>query len=300
MPDLFWWAVFFLGGLVFGSFANVCIWRIPRGEEIVRTPSHCPNCGSDISWFDNIPLISYLSLGGRCRGCRKPISLRYPLVEFICGILFLATFLGFGISWALPGYLYFTWALLVVSVVDLMKSEIPHKVTIPGILIGFIYAFLSSLGMAPNLSALGFMNDLWYGPLADSILGAFSGGGILFTIGFLWKKIKNVEAMGFGDVMLMTMVGAFLGWKAILVTLFLSSFGGTLAGVILIITDALKRKIMPEKVGDGQSIILLEDGKATTFKSYIKYGPFIAAGALATMFFGDKLLYWYISLLSGG
>ncbi len=235
-------------GLLFGSFFNVCIYRIPRGESIVFPASHCPHCNQDIKPWDNIPVLSYLILGGKCRFCKAGISRRYPAVELLTACLFLYTVHHFSISWNTLVYLIFVSALLVISFIDIDHRIIPDNISLPGILLGFLASFLLPLH--------------WY----ESLLGILGGGGVILAVGYLGELVFKKEAMGGGDVKLLAMIGAFLGWKLALLTIFFGSLVGAAIGVVM---------------------------KLFTGDEYIPFGPFLSIGALAALFFGERFLHWY-------
>lgn len=281
MFDLFWGAVVFAAGLVFGSFANVCIWRIPRGEEVVRTPSHCPDCRAPIKWFDNIPVLSYLALGGRCRSCRRPIGWRYPVVEFISGILFLAMFLKYGLEPRLAVALIFGWSLMVVSFIDLKHYVIPDVISLPGLGLGLVLAGLATAGvplfldpLAPPLA--GPVGGRALFPILESLLGAALGGGLLMAAAWAGKLAFRQEAMGGGDVKLAAMMGAFLGWKALMFAMFSAFLAGSLAGLALILL-----------------------GRVRARRAVVPFGPFLALGALAALFLSRPVVAWYLDLILG-
>lgn len=280
--DIYWGGVLFAAGLLFGSFANVCIWRLPRGEEVVRTPSHCPDCGAAIRWFDNIPLLSYIVLGGRCRGCRKPISRRYPAVELISGILFLGMFLKYGLEPRLAAALVFGWALMVISFIDLKHFIIPDVITLPGLALGLGAAALATAGLPLSLDPLaqplaglaGVRHSL--PPILESLMGAVLGGGFLMLAAWAGKLAFKQEAMGGGDVKLAAMMGAFLGWKALLFALFAAFLLGSMAGLAL---------IMLGKVGSRRAVV--------------PFGPFLSLGAVLALFLARPAVGWYLGLILG-
>lgn len=208
---LFLFFAFLLGSIV-GSFLNVCIYRIPAGMSVVFPPSSCPHCQHQIRWYQNIPIFSYLFLGGRCSSCRAHISFRYPTIESLTGFLFLLVLYYFGFSLATLVYWVFVAALVVITFIDLDHQIIPDIISLPGIIVGFAGSFF-----IPWLS--------W----ADSLLGILLGGGTLFAVAWLYEKIAKREGMGGGDIKLLGMLGAFLGWQAVLPIVFLSSFAGTLS-----------------------------------------------------------------------
>lgn len=245
-----------LVGLALGSFMNVCIYRIPLEKSIISPSSSCPNCGKKIRFYDNIPLISYLLLLGRCRRCHHPISWRYPAVEAITGLLSLALFIRYGLSLQYLLFLLFAATLVTISFIDLDHQIIPDVLSIPGIVAGLAAAFIPG-------------NVSWF----DSIIGIIGGGGTLFLVGLIYEKLTGKQGMGGGDVKLLAMIGAWMGWRSLPFVLLVSSLTGAIIG----------------------SIFLLAAGKGYRVK--IPFGPFLSLGALFYIFFGPQLTNWYISLL---
>ena len=215
--------IFLLGTLI-GSFLNVCIYRIPRKKSIVLPRSTCPHCNNRIRPWDNIPILSYILLGGKCRFCKQPISLRYPMVEFLTGFLFWLTLHTFGFTPVAFSYLIFLSALIVMAFIDIEHQIIPDVISLPGIVGGLLLAWLTL-----PLSVL------------QSLIGALVGGGVIYLVGFLSLAVLGKEGMGGGDIKLMAMIGTFLGWKNTLLTIFLGSVTGSLIGVSLILFKKKKR-----------------------------------------------------------
>ncbi len=242
-------------GAVIGSFLNVCIYRIPRSQSIVFPGSHCPTCGKSIAFYDNIPILSYLLLRGKCRNCRAPISFRYPLVEALNAAFYLILFSKFG--WAPDTWMYgfFVSALIVISFIDLDFRIIPDRLSLGGILLGFAASFLIR-----RVTPL------------QSLFGILLGGGFLFLVASLYEKIAHKEGMGGGDIKLLAMIGAFLGWQAIPFVILVSSFVGAFLGIIMI-------------------IILKKDAKFA-----IPFGPFLSFGAILYLFIGQEIVHWYLNL----
>jgi len=203
----------FILGLIVGSFSNVCIYRIPRNESIIYPASHCTKCRSNISLKDNIPLLSFILLKGRCRNCKRKISIQYPIVELLTGLIYLIIYLIYGLSIQSLIYIILSSALIIIAFIDLNEQIVPDVISLPGIVIGFIISFF-----VPYIS---FIN---------SALGVVVGGGIILIIGIAGSVIFKKEAMGGGDVKLAAMIGAFLGWRYIIISLFLGFFLGALAG----------------------------------------------------------------------
>jgi leader peptidase (prepilin peptidase)/N-methyltransferase len=241
-------------GLAVGSFLNVCIHRLPRGESLALPPSRCPACEYRLRWFDNIPLVSYALLAGRCRKCRNPISIRYPLVELATMALFVIHGEVFGWSALLVPRLLFACAMIVLFAIDLEHHLLPNVITLPAIAIGLI----SSAVLPPGI--------------VDALIGVVVGGGVLWLIGEAYFRYSGHEGMGGGDVKMLAMIGAFLGWKLVLVTLVLSSVAGSLIGLFVIL---IKRGGM---------------------KYALPYGTFLALGALVASLAGDRIVNWYVSL----
>ena len=266
-------ASFWFGACI-ASFLNVVIWRVPRGESIVSPPSHCPRCNAAIKWWMNIPILSWLALRGKCASCRGPISWRYPFVELLGGVLFLAAFWRFG--WFAP--LAWVWISLMIagSFIDLDHQLLPDFTTVGGMAFGLAtsVAFWAIGAFTPyhfhNIAA----HDFYIGPL-ESAAGLAFGFGLLWLVRFLGTAAFRREAMGMGDVFLMGAVGAVCGPKAVVATLILSSLLGSLAG---------------------GAMSLAGRSKLGAFKP-IPFGPFICAGCAAWMFAGDELWAWYVSLL---
>ena len=240
-------------GLCVGSFLNVCIHRLPLKQSVVQPRSRCPKCGYMLRWYDNLPVLSYVMLRARCRSCGTPISLQYPLIEVITAIVFVAHWYAFGPTVMLPVRLLFGCALIVLFMIDLEHQILPDVITLPGIVLGVAL----SLFLPPGL--------------VESLLGAVVGGGLLWGIAELWYRLRKVEAMGFGDVKMLAMVGAWLGIKMVMLTFVLSSMMGGLVGIVLI---ASRRADMATKV---------------------PFGTMLAVGALIASLYGGPLLAWYLS-----
>ncbi len=249
-------AAFVLGSII-GSFLNVCIYRIPAGLSIVSPPSSCPNCGWQIRWFQNVPILSYLFLRGKCAGCGQQISLRYPLVEALTGGLFVLVLYSFGLSPATAVYWLFVAVLVVITFIDLDHQIIPDVISLPGIVVGFLCSFFIP----------------WV-PWLDSLLGILIGGGILFLIAWGYEFLTKREGMGGGDIKLLAMLGAFLGWKAIFPMVFLASLAGTVIGLPLMVLQKKDSKLA------------------------LPFGPFLALAALVHLFWGGAILDWYFHLFT--
>ena len=231
--------IVFLFGLAFGSFLNVCIHRLPKGESIVKPRSRCPHCGKPVAAWDNIPLLSYLVLRGRCRNCQKSISPLYPFVELLTGLLLLWTYRQFGFTAEFIKFSVFGMLLLILIFTDLQERIIPHAVTIFGIFLGTSISWLVPVERAAStwlLHRMGFFPPTWEAEsFLASVAGMILGGGSFYLVGtvFYYLKGKQKDYLGFGDVMLMAMVGSFLGMSLTLLTIFLGSLLGALIGVPL-------------------------------------------------------------------
>jgi leader peptidase (prepilin peptidase) / N-methyltransferase len=245
----------FIFGLLVGSFLNVCICRIPVEQSIVSPGSHCPRCERPIRFYDNIPLMSYLILGGKCRYCRASISLQYPLIEGVTALSSLLLFLRFGPSLDYLFYFAFVAALITITVIDLYHQIIPDVISLPGLAVGLLASLI--------LPEITFLN---------SVFGTLLGGGSLFLVATVYQWLFKREGMGGGDVKLLAMIGAFLGWKAVILTIFLSSLIGSVTGIALILV------------------------KGKDFKYAIPFGPFLSVGAVISLFYGESLMRWYLYL----
>ena len=254
LPEyLFDYAVVFILGTLFGSFANVCIYRLPQRLSIIFPGSHCPSCQEALRPWHNIPLLSYLLLGGQCSRCKAAISVRYPLIELSNGLLYVFLYYQYHLSVQTVVFALLTTALLIVSCIDLAHTIIPDAITLPGIVVG--------LGTSLWLTPVGLRNAL---------LGVVLGGGLFLLMAILSVVILQREGMGGGDIKLIAMLGAFLGWQAVLVTIFLAAVLGASVGLALIL---LRRKDRREP---------------------LPFGPFLALGALLAMVWGDTILTWYL------
>ena len=246
----------FLFGSLVGSFLNVCIHRLPREESIVFPGSRCPACHIAIRPWDNIPILSFLLLRGRCRACGHPIAWRYPLVEGLTALLFAATVSRFGVTPLAATLLVFVAALTVITFIDLDHQIIPNIITLPGIPLGILAGLV-----------------LGEPPLLDRIIGALAGAGFLYLVLFYGSAFYGQDAMGEGDLNLIAMVGAFLGWKAVALTTLLACLFGSAVGVTLIALRRLGRR------------------------QHIPFGPFLSLGAVVALFWGEELITWYLRLL---
>jgi leader peptidase (prepilin peptidase) / N-methyltransferase len=242
----------FVFGVIIGSFLNVCIARLPERRSIVHPRSQCPACRTPIAWYDNVPVVSYLILGGRCRACAARISLVYPIVEVLTGGLAVALWVELGLTLAFAGYLAFAAALVTITFIDLDHQIIPDVISLPGIALGLAVSFVSPL-VTPR----------------DALLGVLVGGGSLLAVAWTYRAIRGRDGMGGGDVKLLAMIGAFLGWQSIFVTVMVASLVGSVIGISYMIYQRADTKLA------------------------IPFGPFLAGGALVHLFFGERILTFY-------
>ena len=248
-----WHIVSVVFGALIGSFLNVCILRLPQEESIITPGSRCPHCKTPIRFYDNIPLVSYLMLKGRCRYCKKKISMQYPLIEGITALSSLTLFIKYGASLSYIIYFSFVSALIVITVIDLYHQIIPDVISLPGIGVGLLASLV--------LPKITFLN---------SLIGFIVGGGSLFLVATVYQWLFKREGMGGGDVKLLAMIGAFLGWKAVILTILLGSLIGSIIGIIIMVL------------------------KGKDFKYAIPFGPFLSLGAVIALFYGEDIIQWYL------
>ncbi|MFM7142678.1 MAG: prepilin peptidase [Alphaproteobacteria bacterium] len=248
-------------GACVGSFLNVVIHRLPLGQSLVSPPSHCPSCGHAIRWYDNVPILGWLFLGGRCRDCGEGISPRYAIVEALTALLAAALAVEGGFSLDTAAAFWFAASLLALTYIDLDHRLLPDRITLPGIVVGLAFAAFATATRGG-------------GALGRSVAGVLLGGGMLWFVAWAYHAATGREGMGGGDIKLLAMIGAFLGWKGVLLTLLLASFVGSAVGTLLMIRDRSDSKLA------------------------IPFGPFLAIGALVTLFWGDRIVDWYM-LASG-
>jgi leader peptidase (prepilin peptidase)/N-methyltransferase len=242
-------------GAVFGSFLNVCIYRLPRAKSVVWPASACPHCSRPLAWFENIPVLSYLVLRGRCRTCYEPIARRYPIVEVLTAFMFGLAWWYYGPTPLLASRLVFGSALIALFAIDLEHHLLPNAITLPGIVAGFAFSLITEPG--------------WLA----SLLGVLVGGGVLYAMAEIYYRVRREEGLGMGDVKMLAMIGAFIGWKLTLVALMMASLSGSAIGLMLIAT------------GRGG------------MKYALPFGTFLALGAAAAATIGPAMLDWYLGLM---
>jgi leader peptidase (prepilin peptidase)/N-methyltransferase len=284
MPDLslfppaFGYVLAGIMGAVIGSFLNVVIHRVPLEESVVFPNSRCPSCGAVIAFYDNIPVVSWMLLRAKCRGCRQPISFRYPAVELLTAALFVAVARHDGLGVALPFDLIFVSALLVLIFIDAEHMILPNVITYPGI----VFAVVARIAIPYSSGTLHFddLPSLSHGAFADmplgvtslagAAIGALIGGGSLWLMGWTWEKLRGIEAMGLGDVKMMFMVGAYLGWRLTILTIFVGVLTGSIVGVVLMARQ-----------------------RERNMQLLLPFGIFLGLGAIAALLFGSRIVEWY-------
>ncbi len=300
-------AFLFLFGLVFGSFLNVCIYRLPREKSVVRPGSACPACGHAVRWYDNVPVLSWLLLGGKCRDCHSRISPRYLVIEVATGLLFLACYFEFGFTLATLKYCVFSFLLLGLIFTDAETKLLPDAMTLPGFAVGLLFSLFVPVNdlltrFAPEWLHLTEPNWRWLS-LADSLLGAVVGAGFMYGVGAAYLIVRRVEGMGFGDVKLMALIGAFLGLKLTMLTI----FGGSLLGAIfglamipLVWVKRTRRRIRKNKEPLAVARRRAWESARTVYRFYaMPFGVFLGSVALLWVFFGNALLRWYWNMFLG-
>lgn len=244
-------------GLSVGSFLNVVIYRLPRGQSLVRPGSRCPSCGQPLRWYQNVPVLSWLVLRGRCGQCRAPISIRYPIVEIVTALLVVLVVAVTPPGPLLASRLVLTCVLVALFAIDLDLQILPNAITLPGIAVGFLFSLVAPPG--------------W----RDSLIGIAVGGGVLYAIAGAYYLVRREEGLGMGDVKMLAMLGAFLGWQAVLLTLVLASFSGAFIGIGLMATSR------------------------GGMRHALPFGTFLAIGAMVAMLAGERIIAWYLGFFPG-
>jgi leader peptidase (prepilin peptidase)/N-methyltransferase len=297
-------AVVLVTGLLFGSFLNVCIHRLPRGLSVVRPRSACPHCSAFIPWYDNVPVVSWLWLRGRCRQCKRAISPRYIAVEILTALLFLACYAAFGQSWSMVKFCVFSFLLLGLIFTDAEHKLLPDGMTLPGLGLGLLFSLLVPVeDLAAKLLAsrieLPVASEMGWRvlSLADSLLGAAVGASFIYGAGALYRRARGVEGMGFGDVKLMAMVGAFLGTKLTVFTVFAASLLGSLFGIGTVLLVWLKRTrrhmVRRHQPGQAARKRAWKSAKIVYRHYEMPFGVFLGSMAIVAAFLGNRVLGWY-------
>ncbi|HKS74137.1 MAG TPA: prepilin peptidase [Terriglobales bacterium] len=307
MDPLFASAIFALG-LAFGSFLNVCIYRLPRDLSVVRPGSACPNCNHPVRFYDNLPVLSWLILRGRCRDCKAPITPRYLIVELLTGLIFLGCYWHFGLSLATLKYGTLGFLLLGLIFTDAETFLLPDKMTLTGLVLGLIFSLFVPVNdlasqMLPGIVTVPVSSDLFAHLLSftDSLLGALVGSAFIYGAGAIYLRARGVEGMGFGDVKLMAMVGAFLGVKLTIFTIFAASIAGSLFGLSTILVVWMKRtrrRIVRHHESAREARRRAWASAAIAMRHHqMPFGVFLGSMAMLAFFFGDGFLRWYWGLL---
>jgi leader peptidase (prepilin peptidase)/N-methyltransferase len=295
--NFFFIAVFFLFGLVFGSFLNVCIYRMPRELSVVSPRSFCPGCDTPIAAYDNIPVVSWIILRGKCRNCGTKISPRYAIVELLTGLLFVVSYLSAGSTAEAIKLSVLSFLLIGLIFTDAETKLLPDLLTKPGIALGLIFSLLVPLE-GPAQFFLRSVDNWRIASLLNSLAGALLGGGFILGIALLYEAVRGVEGMGRGDVKLMALIGAFLGVKQTLLVLLLGSLIGSCFGLLLILMVwrkrlARRRRKNPSESAGAASSRAWQSAKLVYRNFEIPFGVFLGAGALFAAFFGPALVGWY-------
>jgi leader peptidase (prepilin peptidase)/N-methyltransferase len=305
--EAFFAVAIFAYGLCFGSFLNVCIYRLPLGKSVVSPRSACPHCGDMIPLYHNLPVISWLLLRGKCRACQQPISPRYLVVELLTGLLFLGCYLHFGLTLlalkcAVLGYL-----LLGLIFTDAETKLLPDAMTLPGLALGIAFSLFVPVNdlasrIFPGMVSIAMRGEiswrLW--SLSDSLLGAAVGASFLYGAAAIYLRARGVEGMGFGDVKLMAMIGAFLGVKLTVLTIFAASLAGSLFGLSTVFNVWMKR-VRRNQARSATSRLSASAARRRAWQSArlalryyeLPFGVFLGGMALLSFIFGDRLLHWY-------
>lgn len=306
--DPFIAAATFVFGLTFGSFLNVCIYRLPKGQSVVAPGSSCPNCHTPIRFYDNIPVLSWLLLRGCCRHCRKPISPRYMVIELLTGILFALCYVKLGLTLAALKCAVFGFLLLGLIFSDAETKLLPDKLTLPGLALGLLFSlFVPVNDLATQLMhssvSLPVSSDLSWRlfSFADALLGAAVGASFIYGAGAIYMRWRGVEGMGFGDVKLMAMVGAFLGLRLTVFTLFAATLAGSLFGVgtmFVVWIKRTRRRMLRLHENARQARRRAWQSATMVYRYYqMPFGVFLGSMALLSFFFGDQFLRWYWGLI---
>ena len=285
VPEAVGYIFSFLFGAMIGSFLNVVIHRVPNEESIVFPNSACPRCGKAIKAYDNIPIFSWLILGGKCRSCKEPISPRYPAVELLTALLYVLVYWQIGFGAFLPVAFVFVSTMIALVFIDSEHMILPNVITYP--LLGFSLLIRT---IFPNFFNGIYISDINPWPVSQlslssptprsiigAILGAIVGGGFLWLVGELWKRLRGVDAMGLGDVKMMAAVGALLGWRLTFLSIFFGAFSGAVIGVFLIASQ-----------------------KERDFQTQVPFGIFLGIGSIVSLLFGDQLIAWYLTTFIPG
>ena len=279
LPEIIGYIFIFAFGAIVGSFLNVVIHRVPNEESVVFPNSACPKCKQPIKPYDNLPILSWLILGGKCRNCKEKISPRYPAVEFLTATIFVLVFWQIGFNLFLPACLIFAAAMIALIFIDAEHMILPNVITYPLLLFALLMRLIFPLFISAEYftdlksAPLTYFQSypIWLVSLIGAVFGGLLGGGSLWLVGEIWKRLRGVDAMGLGDVKMMFAVGAFLGWKLTFLSIFLGAFTGAIAGIFVIYTQ-----------------------KEKDFQAQIPFGIFLGLGSIIALLFGDQMISWYL------
>ena len=279
LPEIVGFAFVFAFGAIVGSFLNVVIHRVPLEESVVFPNSACPNCKTSIKPYDNIPVLSWLFLRGKCRNCGEKIAARYPAVELLTALLYVLVYWQIGFNFYLPVCLIFVTTMVALIFIDAEHMILPNVITYPLLIFSLLVRLVFPLFVSAeyftdlNYAPLKFMSDypLWMVSLVGAIFGGLVGGGFLWLVGAIWKLLRGVDAMGLGDVKMMFAVGALLGWRLTLLSIFLGAFSGAVIGVFVIYRQ-----------------------KEKDFQAQIPFGIFLGIVSILSLLFVEQLIRWYI------
>lgn len=279
VPETFAYAVIFIYGAAIGSFLNVVIYRVPN-ELSLLPASACPICKQGIKFYYNLPILGWLILGGKCSNCKEPIAWRYPAVELLTALVFILTYSQIGMTAMLPVALFFVATMIALLFIDAEHMILPNVITYPlfvaAVLVRIAYpAFIegfrfSDMNFAPIIQLTGYPESVV--SLAGAALGALAGGGLLWGVGAIWKALRGVEAMGLGDVKMMLGVGALLGWRLTILTIFVGAFAGAVVGVVMVMRS-----------------------KDKDLQTQLPFGIFLGVGSIVALLFGERMIGWYIT-----
>jgi leader peptidase (prepilin peptidase) / N-methyltransferase len=305
--DLGFALAIFAFGLLFGSFLNVCVYRLPRGLSVVYPGSACPHCKADIKFYDNIPVLSWLILGGRCRNCKTFITPRYLVVEILTGLLWMACYAHFGLTLATLKYCVFAFLLLGLIFTDAETQLLPDSLTLTGLALGLAFSMVVPVNDLAShwlgAVSLPISSEIYWRALSfcDSLLGVTVGAAFIYGAGAIYLRARGVQGMGFGDVKLMAMVGAFLGVKLTIFTIFTASIAGSLFGLATVFSVWMKRtrrriERNHESSRDARSRAWVS-ARVALRRHQMPFGVFLGGMAILALFFGDGFLRWYWGLL---
>jgi len=292
-------------GLAFGSFLNVCIYRLPRGLSVVHPGSACPHCTRPIRFYDNLPVLSWLILRGRCRNCQHRISLRYPMVELLTAAMFLLCYTQFGLTLAFVKCATFGFLLLGLISTDAEAHVLPDKLTLPGLALGVAFSWFVPVNdllsmLLPGILPIPASPDVSVRvfSLMDALAGALAGASFLYGAGAIYLRARGVEGMGFGDVKLMAMIGSFVGLRLTILTIFAASLAGSAFGLATVLVVWIKRTERRERVFHEPARTARKRAWSSAMVALRRYqmpfGVFLGSTGLAAFFFGRRVLDWYL------